>query len=249
VGHEPTFQIVNSTDHSALKVLTHRSASLGDSVMKVHAFPAEFRMLQTAFPILLESVGSDDYRAVGLLGFEAGENLYLDDAGWGANYVPAMLKREPFLIHYAGPHDGDEERLLALDVAHPRVGTEAGEPLFDEYGNRSEFLKQVVGLLEQLDEGLKHERHFVDTLLQFDLIESVSFDITLENGDRNQLLGFSTINEGALQRLSGEQLALMSERGFLAPVFMMVASLPNLQNLIDRKNQRLRQSSGLEVFD
>ena len=107
----------------------------------------------------------------------------------------------------------------------------------------------MVGLLEQLDEGLKHERHFVDTLLQFDLIESVSFDITLENGDRNQLLGFSTINEDALQRLSGEQLALMSERGFLAPVFMMVASLPNLQNLIDRKNQRLRQSSGLEVFD
>jgi len=249
MSHKPQFKVISSVDHKNVRVLAHRSEALGDRVMKTRAFPGEFRMLQTEYPVLFESIGNGQYQSVALFGFEAGENLYLNEEGWDADYVPAMLKREPFLINYIESDNGTEERLLALDIAHPRVGFDAGERLFDDFGNRTEFLKEVIELLERLDEGFKHDQQFVEALLQFDLIESVSFDITLNNGDRSQLFGYSTINEDTFQRLSGDKLEFLSKRGFLAPLFMMLASLPNVKNLINRRNKQHSKASGMELFD
>jgi len=71
------------------------------------------------------------------------------------------------------------------------------------------------------------------------LIESVTLDITLKDGSKNQLLGFYTINEEVLRKSSGEQLAALSGEGFLMPLFMMLASHANFADLIQRKEQRV----------
>jgi len=60
----------------------------------------------------------------------------------------------------------------------------------------------------------------------------------LRDGSKNQLLGYSTINEDAVRGLSGEQLATLAAEGFLMPLFMMLASMSNLRRLIDLKERR-----------
>jgi len=70
------------------------------------------------------------------------------------------------------------------------------------------------------------------------LIESVTMDITLRDGSKNQLLGYSAVNEDAVRGLSGEQLATLASEGFLMPLFMMLGSMSNLRRLIDLKEKR-----------
>ena len=130
-------------------------------------------------------------------------------------------------------------RVLSIDMEHPRVSTDEGEALFQPLGGRTEYLEDAADLLEAIYEGQEHGKLFVKECYERGLIEEVSFDIALKDGSRNQLLGFSTINEERVQEMSGEALEQFNKKGFLMPLFMMLASLTNIRGLVERKNRTL----------
>lgn len=236
------FALVNHDDHQDVRVITERSARYGDAVMYSLAFPFEFRSIQAYYPILLHQDDSGELLPIALFGFEQGENLFLDDSGWDAGYVPAMILREPFLIGYQGSEiqpDEEKARVLSIDMDHPRVSKEEGEPLFQALGGRSEYLEYAAGLLEQIYDGLLHAKDFVAALREHELLESATFNITLNDGSENQLLGFHVLDEDKVRDLSGDVLGSFHQKGFLMPLFMMLASTANLRGLIERKNRRI----------
>ncbi|MEY2920560.1 MAG: hypothetical protein RL261_1865, partial [Pseudomonadota bacterium] len=72
------------------------------------------------------------------------------------------------------------------------------------------------------------------------LIENVTFDITLANGNRNQLLGFFAIDEEKVRGLSDVALGNLSRNGFLMPLFMILASTTNVRTLVELKNAKVK---------
>lgn len=243
MSHTPKLELLNSVDHADLRVITDRGARFGDEVMQVMVFPFEFRNVQGSYPILFQTDRDGNHYPIALLGFEDGENLYLDEPGWKVPYIPAMLRREPFLV---GLKDAQTEtgetrqaRLLSLDTNHPRISLDEGEALFQPLGGYTPFLEEQSALLEQLHDGLEHCRSFVTALRAHGLIEALTLDIALNDGSRNQLIGFSGIDEEMLRQLKGEVLQQWSEQGFLMPIFMMLASMSNVRTLIELKNQRV----------
>jgi len=237
----PNFALVNKDDHKDIRINTERSAALGDNVQLAMTFPTEFRSVQAAYPILFRKNSDDDFTPVALFGFEQNENLFLNDGGWDAAYVPAMIKKEPFLIGTQGGADGeDDARVLSIDMDSPRVGTETGEALYGALGEMTGFLESQANMLEAIYEGHQQNKLFVKALLEQDLLESVTFDITLKDGSRNSLLGFYTINEERIPELTAETLHLLNRNGMLMPLFMVMASTGNIQRLIDFKNARLQ---------
>lgn len=239
----PNYAVVNKEDHKDLRIRTRYSAEFGDNVMFAMTFPAEFRTVQTCYPILFHRSDEGEFIPVALFGFEKGENLFLDETGWHANYVPAMIRKEPFLIGHQGEDagtDDDASRVLSLDLDSPRVNTEDGEALFMPLGEMTEYLQTMAAMLEDIYQGHVESKLFVKFLLEEDLLESVTFDITLQDGSRNSLLGFHTINEEKIADLSAETLHLMNQNGYLMPVFMAMASLGNVHELINLKNKKVR---------
>lgn len=234
----PNFALVNKEYHQDIRIITDRSAALGDNVQLAMTYPTEFRSIQSTYPIVFRKNGEDDFIPVALLGFEKDENLFLTETGWDASYIPAMIRKEPFLIGTQGD-DGDPTRVLSLDMDNPRVNTEKGERLFGALGEMTAFLESQANMLEVIYEGHEQNRLFVKALLEQDLLESVTFDITLNNGERNSLLGFYTINEEKIPDLSAETLNLFNRNDMLMPLFMALASTGNIQRLIDLKNARL----------
>jgi hypothetical protein len=179
-----------------------------------------------------------------LFGFQQQENLFLDESGWNASYVPAMIRREPFLIGSQTSKQGvdaEPARMLSLDMDHPRVNQEAGERLFQPLGGRTPYLDDVANEMEAIYQGYEQNKQFVGALQEQDLIESVNFDITLKDGSKNQLLGFYAINEEKLQQLPGSTLEAFSKAGFLMPIFMALASMTNMRALIELRNNRLEE--------
>jgi hypothetical protein len=236
------YQLLNNIDHQDLRIITDRSAEYGDKMMFAPTFPAEFRDVQATYPILFHQNAEGNLYPVALFGFEDGENLFLDESGWQAPYIPAMVRRQPFMIGFQRPADGSQAeptRVLSLDMDHPRVSRESGEALFQPLGGRTPFLESAANLLEFTYAGLEHSGDFVRALAEHELFEQVSFNITLKDGSTNQLLGFHTINEERLQELSGKALKSLSDKGFLMPVFLSLASLSHIQTLVSKRNDLL----------
>lgn len=232
----PNPVLLNNVQHKDLRVLTQRSATLGDDVMFALTFPAEFRTLQAHYPIVFRKTDdATSFEPVALFGFQHGENLFLNDAGWDAPEVPLLIERHPFLIGRQG-----EELLVHIDVEHPRVGTQEGEPLFLEYGGIAPYLERVNSVLLTIHQGLQTLPGFIGALLEHDLLESFVFDIELDDGSQNRLAGFYTIHEERLAALDAAALARLHRSGYLQPVYMAVASMSQFRALIARKNAARR---------
>lgn len=235
--------LVNNVDHGDVRVITRRSADLGDAIMSCLTFPFEFRSVQAWYPILLKRFPDGLTRPVALFGFQEGENLFLNKDGWNAGYIPAMVRREPFQIGLQRGHEGAQEevRMLSLDLDHPRVTRDEtqGEALFQPLGGYTPYLEEIATLVESIYQGVINGERFVEALRELDLIESINMDIQLNDGSQNQLIGFEAINEDKMQSLSGEALYQLSQQGFLMPAFLMMASLGSLSRLVEFKNDGL----------
>ena len=237
------FALLNIDDHQDLRVITDRAAKYGDNVMYAMTFPFEFRSIQAHYPIFFHRDDNGDYYPVALFGFEEGENLFLNESGWNADYIPAMIRREPFLIGYQGSEDqgdADKARVMSIDLDHPRVSQDSGEALFRPLGGRTPYLEDAATLMEEIYGGYVHNKTFVAALEEHELIESVTVGITLNDGSQHQLLGFFAINEEKVEQLPGSVLEEFSQQKILMPLFMILASTGNVRNLIEFRNQRLK---------
>lgn len=172
-----------------------------------------------------------------MLGFESGENLFLDGDRWDARYRPLSLAIQPFLI--GRPATGDGPGQVHVDLAHPRIATDdEGIRLFDTDGAPTPYLDQIAERLGDLDEGYRASKGFFDALDAYELLEPFSLEVTLDDGSINSLVGFHIIDEAKLRGLDGEALGALHADGHLMPIFMALASLSQLSALVARKNLR-----------
>jgi len=234
---------INSSDHQNLKVITERSEEYGDNVWFTLTFPTEFRSVQAYYPIFFnKDQSTGQFFSVALFGFQDNENLFLSNNQWDAAYIPLSITRQPFLIGVQKVvEDGTdhEQRVLHIDLEHPRVNKEKGEALFLEFGGNTPYLDNAADMLETLHHGLIDSKLFIDMLIEHELLESFTLDVTLNDESKNQMVGFYTINEDKLKELSSDTLTLLHDKGYLQAIYMTIASQSNIRTLMNKKNEQL----------
>jgi hypothetical protein len=228
----PRHALLNNVDHRDLRVRSGHDAALGDALMFAPVVPAEFRQAQAHYPIVFQATASGSFQPMALFGFREGENLFLGPEGWDAWYIPLAVERQPFLIGKSG-----EELMVHVDLDSPRLAGD-GEPVFLPHGGSSDYLQRVSAVLRSLHDGLEATPAFVAALRQLDLLESFVLDVQQADGSQHRLAGFFTINEERLAALDGAALGALHAAGYLEPIYMALASLANLRDLIERQRRR-----------
>jgi hypothetical protein len=232
-------QILNYADHADLRVHTEAGAQFGDNAMACITGPAEFRLVQAHFPIVFRrDIESGQFSALALFGFENGENLFLEGGRWDARYRPLALAIQPFLI--GRPASGGDEAQVHVDMAHPRISTTGeGMRLFEDDGRPSPYLEAMAEKLGDLDHAYRQCPEFFNALDRYGLLEPFMLDVTLDDGSRNSLVGFHTIDEGRLAALDATALGALHRDGHLMPLYMVLASISRFSELVARKNARV----------
>ncbi len=242
----PKIELLNNIDHKDLKVNINRSAALGDNVWFTPTFPQEYRVLQKHYPIVFtKNAQTGQFQAVALFGFEVGENLFLDENGWNASYIPLSIMRQPFLIGFQqSDKDGVpiKEMVISVDMENPRVSRTEGEPVFLEHGGNTAYLDQVNSILNLVREGFERNSAFIEMLMGMDLLESFVLDVELDDGSQHRMSGFYTINEESLLGLTGDDLVILNNNGHLEPIYMAIASMSNISTLVEMKNRLLKNN-------
>lgn len=222
-------ELLNNLTHKDLRVFTQRGARWGDDVMSCPVTADEFRSLQAHYPIVFQPDGKGSFMPVVLFGLQEGQNLFLDDRGWDADYLPLAMRRLPFSIGVAP----DDELRMMVDMASPRIaGGAEGEAVFLPHGGNSELLETANSVLRALHEGLQATPEFVQALVANELLESFVLDVERPDGSHGQLVGFYTIHEERLAALDSGTVALLHQADYLRPIYMAIASLSNLTKLI-----------------
>ena len=231
-------ETLNNVSHKDLKVNTARRADLGDNVMSSKIYPMEFREVQAHYPIFFFR-DQHSVMPVALFGFEQNDNLFLNEQGWDAGYLPLLIERHPFTIGRSQTQDQSESLVINVDLDSPRVNTVEGESVFLPSGGNSDYIERIASVLHAIHEGETLLPAFMDALENQQLLEPFFLDIDLGAGQSHRLSGFLTINEEKLAALDASVAADFHSKGWLAALHMVLASHSQVRELIRRKQARL----------
>jgi hypothetical protein len=209
--------------------------------------PTEFAHLQREYPIFFrKDPNSGEFSSVVLLGFQKDENLFLDDQGWHADYVPGVVARGPFFIGFQQRDVGgrlETSAIIHVDLEHPRISKADGEPLFTPEGGNSRHLDRVADMLNGISQGLEMTKPMFEALSAAELIEPVQLEIKVNSEEQYNLTGLHTIAREKLAKLDADTLFKLHRAGYLQAAFLVISSLGNVQRLIDLKIRRRRQAA------
>lgn len=223
-------QLLNNIQHKDLRVITQRGAQWGDDIMSAPVTVDEFRKLQAHYPIVFQPDGQGGFAAAALFGLQEGQNLFLDEQGWDADYLPLSVQRLPFSIGIA---DGEMHMMIDVDSKRVSRGAE-GEAVFLPHGGTTDLTENANAVLRALHEGLEATADFVQTLMRYGLLESFVLDVERPDGSHGQLTGFYFIHEERLAALDTEAIGLLHQADYLQPIYMAIASVSNFRALIKR---------------
>lgn len=237
----PNHQLLDNITHQNLRIKTQQHPELGNDQSYATVVLSELKPAQSEYPLFLrKNSETGQFEMIAMLGLDDNENLFLDESGWHAHYMPLSMQRRPFLIGFqSAPGSVEPQPVVHIDMDSPRVNETEGESVFLAQGGQSAYLQHISSVLKALHEGHQQTTAFVDALTANELLEPVDIKIALEDGSQRQVGGLYTVNEDTLSTLGGEALGSLHQHGYLEAIFMLVASTQNMTKLIERKNQRL----------
>ena len=231
--------LLDNVEHHDLRLITGASASSGDNVNMALVVPAEFAEVQREYPILFRQTEAGAFQAFALLGLETDENLYLDETGWNARYVPAIQARGPFSIALRDAGNGQSEPMIMVDTGHPRVSRKEGDPLFLAHGGNAPALERAVSALRTLHAGMAVSDAMFAAFHAAGVLAPVNIEIKLDDGVTYTLADFFSVSQEGLARLDAATLENLNRSGFLALTFCVIHSTGNIRRLIEMKTRRL----------
>lgn len=243
------YQLLDNLAHRDLRVLTRFGADLGDPMGLVPVWPTEFAEVQREYPIFFRKDEQGEFQAVALLGFDAGENLYLDGERWNASYLPGAVARGPFAIAFQERSVGGElqrDPVIHVDMAHPRIARDgdAGAAVFLPMGGHSPYLEHVITVLRGIHDGAEAGRAMYAELDALGLIESTELELRFDETHGARLTGLYGIDRERLAALEANQLLRLHRSGLLEGVYLVLSSLYNMRRLVAEKQRRLRTAAG-----
>ena len=231
---------LSSNLHGNYKTRQSESAPF---LANAHAVPItvdEFVSCQRFFPIVF-SIGENPV-PLALMGLNEGVNVFLDDDGklLGETYVPAYIRRYPFMLARTSPDA--EELSLCFDPDSGMVGEyEEGNPLF-ENGQVSETTNAILKFCEEFELSAQRTNAFMQELQASGLLMDGEASVQVTGMEQPFIYrGFQMVNEEKFRELRGDELRKMNQNGMLPLVMAHLYSLALVPEIFSKQ---LRQRKG-----
>lgn len=227
--------------HAGHSVEAGRSFAFSAGINAVPLTAGEIPQAAREYAVIFTTAGDVPMPAV-VLGVQGAQNLYLGpDGGWRARYVPAFLRRHPFVLA-----TGSDERTLTvcIDEACPGLNTQGrGERLFTFDGTPTPYVQRVLDFLKACQLQFQQTQAFGRQLKALDLLEPMQAQVSTPAGDRLSLSGFQVVSRDRLRALDPAQIAALVQTDALELLYL---HLHSLRHFVDVKN---RLAEGLAAVD
>lgn len=230
---------------------THRNARLGapagdySFATQTNSVPlaaVEFFDSAREYPVVFTGQEGGAQFPIALLGVRHNENLLVgDDGRWGGRYIPAFVRRYPFVL---AEKENAEDFNVHLDEGYAGFGAADGERLFNDDGSHAPLLEQALEFLRTYQGEIKRTRQFVERLQQLDLLVPRVLEVARPGQPPLVLQGFMVVDEARLNALDDEKLLELARSGQLAWIHAHLMSLGNVAALAARLDGRQAAAPG-----
>lgn len=221
------------------------SYTFASHLISVPVVATEIPLAANEFPIVFSATGKEgEYLPLAIMGIREGENLYIDSDGrFSTNYVPAFIRRYPFIL---GGDKGSDSMALCIDLDSSAVVKDGskGVRLFTEAGEQSDYLKNILEFLKDYHLRAEMTKTFCNLLHKLELLEPMQANITLKGAEQQNvnLTGFYVINREKLKAISDEAALDLFKRDGLELIYSHLQSLGGFNRLIKRASDKLKES-------
>ena len=207
----------------------------------VPVLATEIQLASSEYPIIFSATSNDgEYIPLAVMGLKDGENLLLDENNMLlARYVPAFIRRYPFVL--GGTKDTDM-MALCLDEDSKAFDKEGATctRLFDDNGEQSTHLKEIIDFLKDYHYRAELTRQFTSRLHQLNLLEPMTANITFKSNDSSlNLSGFFVVKREKLKEISDADALDLFKKDGLELIYAHLQSLSNFNRLIDLMSKKL----------
>ena len=206
------------------------NASFAAKNQAVPLVAAEFAAASQDYPIIFNKSADGTWGALALTGLQPNTNAFVDAKGqWGARYVPASVRRYPFILA-----EGPEQKLsLAVDMAATETGG-TGPALFTDKGEASEFANKIMPMLADFQSQAKQTADMGKTLEGAGVLVQQNLQVRLNKEQQANVEGVWLVDEAKLRALPDDKVLALFKNGELAAVYAHMLSLRNLLPLLER---------------
>lgn len=227
--------LLDRAQHRRWRVRPSESFAFARNINSVFIAGSEFGEAAKEYPLVFSRLEGGQVVPLALLGLRRNENLFVQaDGRWDAHYLPAYVRRYPFVLAEVAPG----QMGVCLDEAYAGLSFSEGEPLFDEQGGDAPFLKNALDFLNQYQSDYLRTEAFCRQLVELDLLTEMTARADLNDGRSFNVAGLLVVNADRLNALTDEQVLHLARSGTLALIHLQQASLSNLNRLIDRMAAR-----------
>lgn len=228
--------VLDRDQHKGLR-LKAADARFAAKNQAVPLLATEFPEASLEYPIAFAQGQDGQWLALALTGLTTGSNAFVDAKGlWAARYVPASVRRYPFILA-----EGQDQQLnLAADLAAPQLGPE-GQALFDGQGEPTELAKSVMQMLGDFQNQAKATAKLVKQLEDTGLLVQQNLQVRLGDGRSAVVDGVWIVDEAKLRQLSDDKVLAWFKSGELAAIHAHMLSLRNLVPLLERSQPAAKQ--------
>ena len=176
-----------------------------------------------------------------LLGLRHGENLYVDRSRWDARYIPAYLRRYPFLT---ATLPGSDAVNVLVDEAWSGFGEVAGEPLFEADDAPAPALRRAIDFSSATSTRATRTCAFCDRLARLGVLKGMKADADLaeRRGDLGRRLPHR--RRGAPARLPRRHRARALAQRHADADPDAPGVLVNIRHLVNLQAARLAAAAG-----
>ncbi len=228
---------VSHERHREWSVKAGGSYAFASQVNSVPLAAVEFPLAANEFPIVFAPTG-DSVVPVALLGTRSEQNVFVDEDGtWNGRYIPAFLRRYPFV--FSATSEKDSERFaLCIDEKFEGCNQEnRGERLFDSDGERTQYLSSVLAFQQEYRGQTLRTQAFCKKLQDLELLEPMTARVAQRDRAPIGLGGFQGIQRKKLHDLDAEHLKELSTTGELELAYVHLQSLGNFRLLAEKAGQ------------
>jgi hypothetical protein len=230
--------------HRHLKLKAQAHARFAAAVHAVPLVAIEFAQAIRDYPIVfargaaqVDPAGDSSGEHPGellcfaLTGLHEGHNLFLNAQGkWDAQYIPAFIRRYPFVFAQTGP----DQLSVCIDESYPGFDDSEGEPLFDDAGEPAPLLKNALDLLTDYQRQIQLTAAFLAKLDAANILMQAEMRADFVDGRHAQVQGLWVVDESKLKQLPPATLQDWLATGELGLVYAHLLSLGNLSRLVQR---------------
>ena len=223
---------VSSGRHAKCSVEAGSGFAFTSKLNSVPLMAVEFPQATPEYAVVFAQSG-DDVVPVVILGARENENLYLaDDDAWRAKYVPAFIRRYPFVF---SPSEDGKTFTLCVDEAFQGLNyLGRGQALFTEDGKHTAYVDDVLKFLQEYRAQFLRTQAFCKKLKELDLLEPMQAQFTLGSGEKMSLGGFQVVDRKRLKALPAETLHQLAANDELELIYLHLQSMRNFNEVKDR---------------